>query len=100
MQKKAIRVKSKSKSLEHTGPLFKEHKILPFDLLSLQSKLLFLHSVHYNYAPPSFSNTFPTNLVCNIDHDIRNQHKFVIPGCRIEMFKKFLYTLFPKTGTI
>ena len=51
MQKKALRFITKSKVNEHCGPLFKSNKILSFDLLSLQAKLLFMHSIHYNYAP-------------------------------------------------
>ena len=95
MQKKAIRIITKSKVNDHTGPLFKANKILPFDLLSLQAKLLFMHSIHYNYAPPSFAGTFPTNQLRNIDHNLCNQHEFIIPGCRIEWFKKFPLYTFP-----
>ena len=95
MQKKAIRIITKSKANEHTGPLFKSCKILPFEQLCLQAKLLFMHSIHYNYAPPSFSNTFPTNQVRNIEHNLRNQHEFILPGCRIELFKKFPLYTFP-----
>ena len=95
MQKKAIRIITKSKANEHTGPLFKSSKILPFEQLCLQAKLLFMHSIHYNYAPPSFSNTFPTNQVRNIEHNLRNQHEFILPGCRIELFKKFPLYTFP-----
>ena len=96
MQKKALRVITKSKVNEHTGPLFKANKILPFDLLSLQAKLLFMHSIHYNYAPPSFIDAFPTNQLRNIEHNLRNQNEFIIPGSRIEWFKKFPLYTFPQ----
>ena len=46
-------------------------------------------------CPPSFSNTFPTNQVRNIEHNLRNQHEFILPGCRIELFKKFPLYTFP-----
>ena len=95
MQKKAIRIITKAKINEHTGPLFKHCKILPFEQLCLQAKLLFMHSIHYNYAPNSFSNTFPTNQIRNIEHNLRNQNEFLLPGCRIEWFKKFPLYTFP-----
>ena len=95
MQKKAIRIVTKSKVNECTAPLFKANKILPFDLLCLQAKLLFMHSIHYNYAPPSFNGMFPTNQTRNIEHNLRNQHEFVVPACRIEWFKKFPLITFP-----
>ena len=96
MQKKALRIVTKSKVNEHTGPLFKANKILPFDKLCLQAKLLVMHLVHYNYAPHSFNDIFPTNHARNIDHNLRNQNEYKIPGCRLEWFKKFpLYTFPP-----
>ena len=58
MQKKALRIVTKSKVNEHTGPLNKANKILPFDKLCLQAKLLVMHLVHYNYAPHSFNDIF------------------------------------------
>jgi hypothetical protein len=56
LQRKAVRIMTKSPYNAHTEPIFIETKILPFDKLSLQSKLLFMHSVDYKYAPQSFAN--------------------------------------------
>ena len=61
IQKKAIRIVTKSKKYEHTGPIFKAIDVLPFEKLMLQSKLLFMHSIHYGYAPDSFRNLFIKN---------------------------------------
>ncbi len=36
--------------------LFVENRILPFEKLLLQNKLIFFHLVEYNYAPRSFTN--------------------------------------------
>ena len=58
LKKKAIRIITKSKINSHTEPLFEEPKILSFGKISIQSKLNFMHSIHYNYAPKSFSNIF------------------------------------------
>ncbi len=52
VQKKAIRLISKSRYNAHTGPLFKQHNILSHDKIILQSKLHLMHAVEYNYAPP------------------------------------------------
>ena len=52
LQKKAIRIITKSSVNEHTAPLFRNNNILPFDKLCLQGNLNFMHAVHYNYAPP------------------------------------------------
>ncbi len=54
-QKKAIRIITRSNYNNHTGPLFKELKILPDDKLSRQAKLNFMHSIEYKYAMESFS---------------------------------------------
>jgi len=54
MQKKAIRVITNSDYRAHTDQLFKKLQILPFAKIIEQAKLLFMHSVYYNYAPKSF----------------------------------------------
>ena len=95
LQKKAIRIISKAKNNEHTGPLFYEQKILPFELLSLQSKLIFMHTVHYKYAPKSFLNTFNLNATRDIDYDLRNAGAYAVPAVRIELFKRFPLYTFP-----
>ena len=58
LQKKAICIITKSNINEHTAPLFTNTKILPFDKLILQRKLLFMHAIHYNYALKSFADSF------------------------------------------
>ncbi len=61
LQKKVIRLINKTNTTAHTEELFKSSNILPFDKLILKAKLLFMHSICYNYAPKTFSNTFPHN---------------------------------------
>jgi hypothetical protein len=60
-QKKAIRIITLSKWNDHTDPLFSELNILPYPKMILQAKLHFMHSYHYNYAPPSFNDTWILN---------------------------------------
>jgi hypothetical protein len=94
LQKKAIRIITKSKALTHTPPLFLNSHILPFEKLLILNKLLFMHSIAYNYAPTSFNGTWPTNQNRNNDYNLRNNDLFTLPPFRIELFKKLpLYAL-------
>jgi len=52
LQKKAIRIVKSVNYNEHTAPLFKSLKILPFDKIIYEHKLKFMHSIYNNYAPP------------------------------------------------
>lgn len=88
LQKKAIRIMTKSKYNTHTGPLFIENRILPFDKLLLQNKLLFFHSIEFNYAPRSFNNVWTKNTDRDLDYNLRNTDQYVIPPIRIELFRK------------
>jgi hypothetical protein len=79
---------TKSKYNTHTGPLFIENRILPFDKLLLQNKLLFFHSIEFNYAPCSFNNVWTKNTDRDLDYNLRNTDQYVIPPIRIELFRK------------
>jgi hypothetical protein len=94
LQKKAIRIISNSHYNAHTTPLFLEHKILPFDKLIKLHRLLFMHSIAYDYAPKTFENTWTKNNARNTGHDLRNHDYFTLPLVRIESFRKFpIYSL-------
>jgi hypothetical protein len=94
IQKKAIRTITKSKYNEHTGPLFKDLNILPYDKLILQAKLHFMHAIRYNYAPRSFDGVWELNNTRQQQHDLRNGNDYILPHPRIEFFKKIpLYSL-------
>ena len=95
IQKKAVRIITKSKKYEHTGPLLKSIDVLPFDKLMLQSKLLFMHSIHNSYAPNSFKNMFIKNNDRDVAYELRNEGAYVVPAVRIEFFKKFPIYTFP-----
>ena len=95
LQKKAIRIITKSKNNAHTIPLFQETKILPFEKLMLQRKLLFMHSIHNDYAPKSFADSFVKNNNRDIVYELRNGDAYQVPAARIELFKKFPIYSFP-----
>ncbi len=94
LQRKAIRIITKSAYNEHTAPLFLSARILPFDKTILLNKLLFMHSVAYGYAPPSFRDVWSLNESRGLNYELRNHDIFVIPTVRIELFRKIpLYAL-------
>jgi hypothetical protein len=94
IQKKAIRIITHSNYNDHTAPLFVRLGILPYEKLIEQAKLLFMHSIEYNYAPRAFSNTWMKNNERNIGHALRNDNDYMLPNPRIEFFKKIpLYSL-------
>jgi hypothetical protein len=94
IQKKAIRVISKSKYNEHTNPIFKSLRILPYDKIILQNKLHFMHSIEYDYAPRSFTGTWEKNVNRHLNHDLRNNELYNLPNVRLELFRKIpLYSI-------
>jgi hypothetical protein len=96
VQKKAIRIITNSRYNAHTNQLFLDHKILPVEQLFKQGKMLFMHSVYYNYAPKSFRNTWIKNDQRQNDLNLRNGNLFAIPAPRTENFKKFPLFSLPK----
>jgi len=94
VQKKAIRVITNSSFNAHTGPLFINHSILPFEMLIQQAQLLFMHSIEYNYAPPSFDDTWTKNNAHDPTINLRNANDYTLIHPRTETFKKStLYAL-------
>jgi hypothetical protein len=94
LQKKAIRIITKSNFNAHTQELFRAHHILPYELMLNQAKLHFMHSYVYGYAPKSFNNTWIKNNQREIQHNLRNNDDFMLPMARIELYKKIpMYSL-------
>jgi hypothetical protein len=85
LQKKAIRIITKSGYTSHTQPLFKQLDITNFEQIALQSKLHFMHTVNYGYCLPSFSNTWTKNNQRDHGRDLRNNNDFTIPPHRSEL---------------
>ena len=80
LQKKVMRVITRSKYIAHTEPLFKANNILKFgDLLRLNA-LLFYHKLLNNKLPPYFNSFILTPL--NITHNYSTRHGDRIP-CNI-----------------
>jgi hypothetical protein len=93
-QKKAVRIISDVPYNEHTAPLFINHGILRLDLLITHAKLIFMHSIKYQYCPKSFRNTFVTNPPDEMPYELRNVDDFIMPRARIELLKRIpIFTL-------
>ena len=53
-----------------------------------------MHSIFYNYAPNSFTDTWSTLAQLQPELNLRNSHNFYLNFPRIELFKKLpLYSL-------
>jgi hypothetical protein len=61
----------------------------------LQSKLLFMHSYHYSYAPPSFNNTWITNARHHPGVELRNGEDYYIPRPNLTLFTLLPLYSFP-----
>ena len=70
LQKKAIRIITKSKINEHTGPLFLEYRIQQIEKLML----------HYENAPKSVQNTFIKNVNSEIIYELQNADAYIVPA--------------------
>jgi len=95
IQKKAIRIMTNSSYNAHTNPLFKKHKILPYDLLIKQAQLSFMHTIEHNLAPASFRSVWVRNNEREPNFNLRNATDFYIPLPRTETFKKSTYYALP-----
>ena len=96
MQKKAIRLITKSKSNTTHFPLFSKLKILPLEhLITLTSGQL-IHSIYYKYAPKALHNSWLTNEQRETQHELRDAHKLHIPFARTEHVKRLPFFSLPK----
>ena len=96
MQKKAIRLVTKSKNNAPPYPLFADLKILPLEhLISLTCGQL-THSIYHKYAPKSLHNLWITNEQRDNNHELRNAHQLHIPFARTDHVKRLPYFSFPK----
>ena len=92
IQRKAIRVVTKSKYRAHTDPLFKEHGILPFEKIIYLSASLFMHSIEYGYAPIAFIDVWTKNNNRDLIYGLRNNNDYVIPHPELKFSKNLHFT--------
>ena len=88
IQKKAIRVITKSKYNDHTAPLFESLNIMTYENILKYNKLIFMHSIEFNYAPSSFNEVWTKNTQRNNLYKLRNNDDSTLKPVRIELFKR------------
>jgi hypothetical protein len=96
LQKRAIRTITKSSFLAHTQLLFSSLNILPLTKLISYQKLMFMHSIEYQYHPSSFTNVWQKNSERNqvLNVTLRNENDYYLPRPKIDQFKRIpLYSL-------
>ena len=96
MQKRAIRLVTKSQYNAHTEPLFKSTNILPLSQLALQTKLQFVFEFKNGKLPGSFSGTLVYNYERQNNFELRNASDFYVPTVRLKSVENSPVFAFPK----
>ena len=95
LQKHVLRIVSNSTYDAHTGPIFKELKLLKFhDIHSLQLGI-FMFSFKNSTLPSKFNNFFLLNSQIH-NYNTRNAQSFRLPLCRTNTRKFSIYFQGPK----
>ena len=90
LQKRALRIVSNSTYIAHTGPIFKELKLLKFhDIHSFQLGF-FMFSFKNSTLPSKFNNFFLLNSQIH-NYNTRNAQSFRLPLCRTNTRKFSIY---------
>jgi hypothetical protein len=81
------------------GKVLYQNKVLECqkqkDLVSQFSNIKFMHSFHFNLLPPSFANTWTSNIERNPERALRNANDLFIPPHRVEFVKRLPLNTFP-----
>jgi hypothetical protein len=96
LQRKAIRIITKSHRRADTTPIFKDLQILPFNELIKFSKCMLMHSIHYNYNQ-NFTNVWTRNNQRNHDINLRNDDEYYLPQVNKEFFRRSTLYSIPNT---
>lgn len=96
LQKRAIRIISKSKYNEHTEPIFFKLSILPLNLLADHQILVLMHDYEHNRLPSSFKKHFPRNIDFSREVNLRNDNDYFIPTAKYKFLENFPFIKFPK----
>ena len=79
----------------HTNQIFAHFKIMKYVDIIIQAKLHFMHSIHYNYAPEAFSETWQRNTQRELNVELRNSDDYFLPRCNYELIKRTPYYSLP-----
>lgn len=95
-QKKAMRCIVNARYNAHTGPLFKDLKILPLKAQIQLNSLQFMSDFINNRLPRSFVNMWVTNHELNNRYNLRNANDFRVPFGRTELVKRLPLCAMPR----
>ena len=96
-QKQCIRIIHKAKFNAHTEPLFFKSQILPLDDLVLQQKLIFMHSLMYNYTPVTYQDFFLNREASWNYFNLRNSNDFFVARAHSNLVQKMPLIDFPQS---
>jgi len=99
-QKMAVRIMHGARYNDHTEPLFKNAKILPFAKLSTFFDLQFMHHYVQQFLPVSFINTWTLTNQRRDDEfhmNLRNNANYDVPFARLVSLERHPLTRLPKT---
>jgi Reverse transcriptase (RNA-dependent DNA polymerase) len=91
LQKRAVRIISKSRYRDHSDPLFYNLKFLKLFDLYKQQIVVFVYKQKYSTFTGETKGVYPTFVFPDVDqtHSTRNtMRRIVIPGCKTEIRKK------------
>ena len=94
-QKQAIRTICRANYRDHTGPLFRQLKILPFNKMIEFYRVKFMHSYAHNKLPLSLAEIWQKNNQRNPNRELRNGNDYYVPPHRIELVKRMPICAFP-----
>ena len=86
MQRKAVRLLTKSNYRADTKPLFENCKILTIAEVHILKIALFMYRVHHKVAPIPLNELFVRNSEIH-SHYTRSQNKFHVPNFRLDVLK-------------
>lgn len=96
-QKMAVRCIANQKYNSHSGPIFKELNILPFESLVTYFNLKFMFEYKNNLVPRSFFKTWNTRADRNFHYTMRNSHEYDIPRHKYDYISKLPFCNIPRT---
>ena len=95
LQKKAIRIICNKGYRDHTAPLFKKEKIIPFENIIDYNICRFMYDYSTNNLPKEFVGTWQRNNEIH-EHRVRNNNNFFIVNVNKNYLKDFPLFYFPK----
>jgi hypothetical protein len=94
-QKMAVRCIKQATYYSHSGPIFKNLQILPFDSLCIFFKLKLMYEYKNGLLPRSFNNMWPRRGDLIANYNLRNDDNLTIPASRISLVERLPYCSLP-----